>query len=53
MRAAVLVGYALVALWRIAEAAADTSCPATTTDDPLFGTSIPGWYHRGSSGSDF
>jgi hypothetical protein len=44
MKVAVLVVSALAASWHVADATADTACPATTTDDPLFGTSLPGWY---------
>jgi hypothetical protein len=41
MRARVLLALSLMVSFA---AAADTSCPATTDQHPLFGTSIPGWY---------
>jgi hypothetical protein len=41
MRAVVLWALSIAILL---PAAADTTCPVTTNRDPLFGTSIPGWY---------
>jgi hypothetical protein len=35
---------ALLAAAHSGRASAETACPATTEDDPLFGTSIEGWY---------
>ena len=44
MRAIVLLVFCSVATLHAPESVAERKCPATTTEDPLFGTSIPGWY---------
>lgn len=44
MRAPILLIVSAVLPLLSAEAGAEGACPATTDQDPLFGTSIPGWY---------
>lgn len=44
MRAPILLIVSVALPLLSAQAVAEGACPATTDRDPLFGTSIPGWY---------